>query len=269
MLKSVFEYRDYKNYLKTRVTARGRGEKSRIAEALRCHLAYISQVLNGTAQLSPEQADTLNGYLGHADDEAEYFLLLVNHARAGTDSLRKVHETRIRKTFQERTLLENRLKNKKTLPFEAQATYYSVWYYSAIHLLISVPGFQTKEAIARHLRLPLPLVAQALTFLVGTGLAALVKGHYQTGQASLHLANDSPWIARHHASWRMQAVQAIDRQDLQNHQALHYTSVISMSPDDSPEVRKIMIEAIEKIRTVVRQSPEKSVYCYNLDLFPV
>jgi len=263
---TVFEYRDYKDYLRKHVLERGRGEKSRVAEVLRCHLAYVSQVLGGSADFSLEQADALNEYLGHAEDEAEYFLLLVNYARAGTDSLRKFHEKRIRKTLHERSLLESRLKNKKTLPSESQATYYSAWYYSAIHLMISVPAFQTKEEITRHLRLPMSQVTEVLAFLVSTGLVGLTQGRYHAGQVSLYLQNDSPWIARHHASWRMQAIQATDRPDPKD---LHYTSVISMSPDDAPAVRKILIEAIEKVRAIVRDSPEKAVYCYTLDLFPV
>jgi uncharacterized protein (TIGR02147 family) len=262
----LFDHTDYKEYLRSRVRERGRGEKSRIAEALRCHLAYISQVLSGNAQFSLEQADALNTYLGHSDEEGEFFLLLVSHARAGTESLRKVYQTRIRKTLHERMVLENRLKNKKTLSLESQAPYYSAWYYAAIHLLISVPGFQAKEEIARHLRLPMPLVNQVLSFLVDTGLAEQFEGGYRTGQVSLHLQNDSPWVARHHTNWRMQAIQSVDRPDPKK---MHYTSVVSMSPDDAPEVRKILIEAIEKVRAVVRQSPEKAVYCYTLDLFPV
>jgi uncharacterized protein (TIGR02147 family) len=266
MNRPVFEFRDYKDYLRARIRERGRGEKSRIAEQLRCHLAYVSQVLRGSAQFSFEQADALNRYLAHAEDEAEFFSLLVGHARAGTDSLRKVHENKIHKTLHERTLLENRLKNKKVLPADSQGIYYSAWYYSAIHLLISIPGFQTKDEIARHLRLPLSQITQVLSFLVSTGLAELTKGAYRTGQVSLHLQNDSPWIARHHASWRMQAIQSMDRSDSKD---LHYTSVVSMAPEDAPEIRKILIEAIEKVRSVVRQSPEKAVYCYILDLFPV
>jgi uncharacterized protein (TIGR02147 family) len=266
VLKPVFEYRDYKAYLNDHVRSKGRGERSRIAEVLRCHLAYVSQTLGGPAQLSLEQADVLNTHLAHSEDEADYFLLLVSFARAGTASLRKLYETRIRRTLQDRTMLENRLKQKKTLPADSQATYYSAWYYSAVHLMISIPGLQTKEALAQHLRLPAARLSQVLDFLVTTGLAELHKGHYQTGQVTLHLSNDSPWIARHHASWRLQAAQAADRADARH---LHYTSVISMSEGDTPAVRKILVEAIEQVRAVVRRSPERGAYCYAIDYFPI
>lgn len=265
-MKSVFEYRDYKLYLRDYLEAKGRGEKSRIAEVLRCHLAYVSQVLNSAAHLSFEQADILSLHLAHSEDEQEYFLLLVSYSRAGSASLRKRYEEKIRKILQQRTVLENRLKEIKAIPAEDQAIYYSAWHYSAIHLLISIPKFQTKEKIAEHLGLPLSAVAKSLEFLISSGLAEHVGGRYRARQTALHLKNESPWIPRHHASWRLQSIQKLDHPRAAD---FHYTSVVSMAEEDLPEIRKIMIEAIEKIRGVVKKSPEKAAYCYLMDLFEV
>jgi uncharacterized protein (TIGR02147 family) len=262
--RTIFDYRDYKAFLSDTIERKGHGERSRIAAALRCHLAYVSQVLNGGAQLSLEQADLLNTHLAHNEEESDFLLLLVGHARAGTESLRKRYEQRIRRVLAERARVEARLKLKKPLAPESRATYYSSWFYSAIHLLLSIPEFQTKDKIAQHLRLPMAQVTQALDFLVSTGLAEHSGGRYRTGQVTLHLENNSPLSPRHHSSWRMQAVQAIDRQDPAN---FHYTSVISMSPDDVPAVRKILVDAIEQIRAVVRSSPEEAIYCYSIDHF--
>lgn len=266
MTSSVFDYRDYKIYLRDWIQNKGRGEKSRIAQALKCHLAYVSQVLHGTAQLSFEQADALNNHLLHTEDEGEFFLLLVSHARAGSVSLSRFYEKKIHHTLEQRIILENRLKTKRILPAESQAIYYSAWYYSAIHLLVSIPKYQDKESIATYLQLPLRQVTQVLDFLVSSGLAQFKQGRFQTGQVSLHLQNDSPWIAKHHSSWRVQSIRALDQSDAHS---MHYTSVVSMSDEDMPIVRKILIEAIEKVRAIVRKSPEKALYCYTVDLFKV
>lgn len=265
MSKSIFEYQDYKAYLIELIQDRPRGEKSRIAEALRCHIAYISQVLNDAAQLSLEQADLLSAYLTLSEDEAEYLFLLVSQARAGSASLRKHFEKKIKQTLQARATIENRIKSMKILPHESQAIYYSAWHYSAIHLLLSIPEFQTKEKMAAHLRLPVSKITKALDFLVESGLAVFEKGRYSTGQVTLHLQNESPWIARHHVSWRLQAVRALEEAS----GGFHYTSVVSMAEEDGPAVRRIMVDAIEQIRAVVKQSPEKGAYCYALDFFGV
>src|SRR4051812_42726625 len=107
MLKSVFEYQAYKPYLHDLVRSKGRGEKSKIARVLRCHVAYVSQVLKGSAQFSLEQADVLSTYLGHSDDEVEYFNLLVSHARSGSASLSERLERKILHVLKERLVLEN------------------------------------------------------------------------------------------------------------------------------------------------------------------
>jgi uncharacterized protein (TIGR02147 family) len=267
MAKSVFDYPDYKPYLSERILERGRGERSRIAEALRCHLAYVSQVLNGSADFSLEQADLLNTYFNHSEDEAEFFLLLVSRARAGLPSLEKRFDSRIKRTLQDRLMLENRLRNQKYLTPEDQAIYYSAWYYSAIHLLITIPQFQTREQLIEHLRLSPHQVARALDFLVASGLAQSEAGRYRAGEVRLHLKNDSAWIARHHSSWRMQAIRATEREDPKS---FHYTSVVSMDEKDAPQVRKILVDAIEQVRAVVRSAPkENAAYCYTLDFFGI
>jgi hypothetical protein len=79
------------------------------------------------------------------------------------------------------------------------------------------------------------------------------------------MQNDSVWSTRHHVSWRLQAVRALE----QDSKGFHYTSVVSMSEDDAPAVRTIMVDAIEKVRAVVKQSPEKGAYCYALDFFSI
>ena len=97
---SIFDYTDYKKYLKDGLKQKpksGHGFKSAMASAIHCQSAYISRVLNGDAHFSLEQAYALNGFLGHSEEEAEFFILLVSYARAGTQPLerfflRKINE---------------------------------------------------------------------------------------------------------------------------------------------------------------------------------
>lgn len=183
MTKNLYEYRSYKRYLYDTITEKpsnGRGERSKIAKILNCHLAYVSQVLNGPAQLSLEQADALNEYLGHSPSEADFFLLLVQVERAGTESLKKRFLKRVEQIVSERELLKNRLKDQKELSKDIQPEYYSYWYYTAIHFLIACPEFQTKEALCEKLSLPMPIVTQVLEFLL----------------SALQLENASPSILR-------------------------------------------------------------------------
>ena len=92
----IFGYRDYKSYINHWIASqpnRGRGFKSKIAERIRCQLAYISQVLTGVANFSLEQAEMLNTLFNHSEAGGEFFLLLVERARAGTSSLEKFFDS--------------------------------------------------------------------------------------------------------------------------------------------------------------------------------
>ena len=108
----VFDNRDYKDYILEGIRSQpggGRGQKSRIAEALKCQLAYVSQVLTTHAHFSPEQADLLNRYFEHDEEGADFFLLLLHRGRAGTKSIEDYSDRKIHRVIDHRLLLKNRL----------------------------------------------------------------------------------------------------------------------------------------------------------------
>ena len=89
--KTIFEFDDYKAYLKhfsARRPKGGRGFRAEIARCASCQTAYVSQVLNSNANFSLEQAQALNKLLLHNKEEGQYFLLLVQFHRAGSRDLR-------------------------------------------------------------------------------------------------------------------------------------------------------------------------------------
>lgn len=264
---SVFEFSSYKAYLLAWIETRplkGRGERSRIAETLRCQLAYVSQVLNGPAHFSLEQAEALNALLDHTEDEADFFHLLVQLDRAGTPALQSRVQKKIKKILNDRLVLRNRLEFEKSLSREDQAIYYSAWYYAALHIAVAVPALQTREALTRAFNLPVSRVSQVLDFLISRGLVEEKKGRYQAGDTRIHLESDSPMITKHHMNWRMQAIQSLEHAGSSE---LHYSSVITVAESDIPRAREALVKAIEQIREIVKPSKDESLYCYTLDLF--
>jgi uncharacterized protein (TIGR02147 family) len=264
---NVFEYQDYKAYLNAWVASHtngSRGVKSRIAESARCHLAYISQVLSGTSHFNLEQADSLQGLLEHGEEEKNYFLLLVEFARAGTPSLGKHFERQIQKVLDQRVQLKNRFIDKKSLNVEDQAIYYSHWAYVAIHMAVLNPKYRTPGTIAKYFDLSVSKTAQILEFLTSVGLVKNQHGVFLPGEVRIHLGHDSPMISKHHTNWRIQAVRSLERETSQE---LHYSGVISVSFDNLPKIREAMIRALEEVRGIVKESKDETVYSYSVDLF--
>jgi len=264
---TVFEFQDYRTYLSSWINSHvngGRGIKSRIAEQARCHLAYISQVLSGKTHFSLEQADALHLLLGHGEEEANYFLLLVEHARASTPSLIRHFERRMQKVLEQRAQLKNRFTDKKSLNSEDQVIYYSHWAYCAVHMVVLNPAFRSPDSISKYLDLSVSKTSQVLDFLTSAGLVKKEGGVFVPGDVRIHLGHDSPMISKHHTNWRIQAVKALERETSQE---LHYSGVISVSLTDLPKVREVLIRALEDVRKIVKDSADEAVYCYTMDLF--
>lgn len=267
MSKGIFDYSSYKNYIIERISespSKGRGIKLKMAEHLSCQTAFVSQVLNNEPNFSLEQGVKLNKFFNHTKEEARFFLLLLQYERAASEELKDFFNQEMKEILDKRSNLKERLGIKNTLKKVDQQVYYSSWLYTCIHMLVSIPEFQTVIAISRHLNLSRAKVIEVLTFLEETGLIQKNGTHYEIGVTRLHLSKDSPQIQRHHTNWRMQAIRAIDINEPDN---LHYSTIVTMSKADVPKVSEILIKAIEECRKVIRESKEEQVQSICIDFF--
>lgn len=269
MTKSIFDFSDYKIYLREVIRRQpkgGRGFKAKLSAGMACQSAYLSRVLNGNADLSLEQAQRANAVLGHTKEESKFFLLLLLYNKAGTQELKQEFYEQMEQIIQQRLILKNRFNVKKSISREDQVTYYSAWYYTAAHFLLTVPEFQTRDAIAVRLGLPLKKVSSILDFLVSIGIATQEGHRFKTSAMRIHLENDSPMISKHHTNWRMKAIQSTERETPDE---LHYSAVITIAKKDALKIKSALVKAIESVRELVKESNEEELFCYTVDFFKV
>jgi uncharacterized protein (TIGR02147 family) len=266
MKKELLEFEDYKPYLAGILESSGArsGLRSQIAEAIGCHTAYVTKVTKYDTDLSLEQAARLNRFLGHTKEESKYFLLLVQKARAGTQELREHFKELMDEMRSKRLVIQNRLKATESLSEASQAIYYSSWIYSAVHVALSIPKMDNREALSEYLGLSLAQVSEALSFLQSAGLVVVREGRYTKGKVNLHLPTNSPHILRHHSNWRTRAILSLDRDAPED---LHYSAVVTLSRDDTAKVREILIRAIKDSVETIRSSREEEMYCLSADFF--
>ena len=160
--------------------------------------------------------------------------------------------------------MTHRLGIKDSLNLEEQTIYYSSWHYSAIHIALTIPSVDTKEAIANYIGLSPRKVAACLSFLVSTGLAQNSGGKFSTRQPSVALTSESPNLPKHHANWRLKA---IDSFDIQNKLNLHYTAVVSASRDDIARIKADTLGSLMGQRQIISESKEEDLFCYCIDIF--
>jgi uncharacterized protein (TIGR02147 family) len=268
--REIFQYSDYKRYLNDYIRglpAHGHGFRSRMAEKAGCRVAFISQVLNGHLHLSLEQSEAMNELLEHTTEESDFFLLLTQYTKAGSAKLRERLGAQMERARQKRLVLKDRVDIKTSLDPAAQATYYSSWHYAAIHILVTIQKFQTREAIADHLALPPRKVGEVLEFLQSAGLVQSNGGRLTAGLNRLCLGSDSPMIARHHTNWRMRAIDSLDHDPASD---VHISTLLSFSEKDLLKLKEQVVNSIEGTRGIARvSSPEEVLYCFCVDFFKV
>jgi uncharacterized protein (TIGR02147 family) len=264
---STFEFQDYREFLRALAGPKGtrHGVRQSMARAIPVHSSYLTKVLDGGANLSLEQGLKLAGHLGLDAEETEYFLLLLQQARAGTRELGQHFLGKLEAIRSRRLQLKERVPIRKTLSREDQSQYYSSWRFAAVHMALTVPALRTRAALARFLGLSEESVAGTLEFLVSAGLAEREGGQFLPGRTLLHLEGDSPNIFKHHVNWRTRALAALDEP---RERDLHYSAVMSLSRAAADELREKLVRAVrECIAHAAEASPEEEVFGFTVDWF--
>ncbi len=263
--RSIFFYTQYKTYLRDREKG-VKGFRSRVAVATRCQNAFVSQVLNGSVNFNLEQALMIADYLGLSGDEHQYFLWMVEWARAGTEALRKYFAKLMMELREKNLDLKERVKAQQTLDAEAQSVYYSSWMHSAIHIAVMIPELRTVAKLSHAFGLSESKVESVMAFLVEHGLVLQQGRHFVHGGAQTHLQNNSGNISKHHGNWRLQAMKSLDQPAAQD---LHYSGVSVLSAADVRKIRELFTDVIENYVRAVEASAEEVVFAFNLDFFSV
>jgi uncharacterized protein (TIGR02147 family) len=264
----VFEHNDYKDVLNFQIAENRerRGYRSELSEAAGCQLSYLSQVLHSHVHLTPDHAAGLADFWGLDSDERDYFMELVNIARAGSQKLKAILLKRLAEIRERHENLAKRYKKKNAVSPEDQAVYYSSWHLSAIHILLTIPEFRTAPQIAKRVGLPLPMVLESLEQLAKIGLAIKKESIWHPGHSDIHLAKDSVLTAMNHSNWRSRALLDAYKRDSGG---IHYTAVHSLGRTDFEKLKDMVLRFIDQTRAVVRPSAEEELACMTLDWFVV
>jgi uncharacterized protein (TIGR02147 family) len=266
-MNDLFSHRDYKAYLKKRIESeKSRAYKSRLATAMGTPASFISQVLHTHVELSYEHGFKLSRFWEFSPDEQEYFLTLVQLARAGAKELREFLEAKLDDLREKNKDLSQRFQQPAISTTEEQWTYYTTWHFAAVHLLTTIPSMQKPEAMARRLELPLQQIEFALNSLQRMGLVEKKADRWVSTKKSLHLSRNSPASAANHLIWRQRAIQHIYQDKDPD---LHYTTLHTLSKQDAEQLRTMLLECIEKMRALVGPSKEEELVCVCVDYFGV
>lgn len=267
MKKSVFEFEDYKAFVLNEISLlpnEGRGVRRQLAEFIGCQVAYVSHVLAADRHFSSEQAEAAARFFNLRDDEAEFFLLILELQKAGTPELRKFLSKRIQALRSDYQEVKKRLRITTEISSSDQARYYSSWHYQAIHSLLTIPEFRTAKNIAERLQLPIERVNDILSFFMQKGLATESKGETLPTEKQIHLPRTSPLISKLHTNWRVQSLSALENLKVDDY---HYSGVVTLSEKDMKAVREILMKALATSVEVIKPSKEEKIAVLAMDFY--
>jgi uncharacterized protein (TIGR02147 family) len=266
MRSSVFEYDNYQKYLDAALSEGegARGRKSAMARHLGCQVSYISQVLTERVHLSFEHAIEASEFLEHSEDERRCFFLLIQKGKAGSQTLKDYFQDEINDLRERRQHIRERTTTANELSQDDKSTYYSGWWFSAVHTATLIPEMKNRQDIAVFLGLSPDLVERTLDFLISRGLVREKKGKYLPGSTSVSLAPRSLTAARHHANWRLKAIEVQERLHPKN---VHQSLVFAISKRDGERVRALITELLQNAEKIVNASKEERAFVLLLDFF--
>lgn len=263
----VFEFRDYKEFLGQWLKEHpkgGRGQLKKMADYLRVSTTLLSQVLKGDKHFSMETAAEITEYIGLNEKEAEYFLLLIEHQRAGGFKLKKILEKKLDREQQLGSQLQNRLHKDRQLSDSEKMQFYSSWMYSGVRLLSAIPEINDAQAISARLNVPLGIVNEVVNFLVEKNLCVIKDGKLTYGAYRTHIGKDSPFVVKHHQNWRLKGFQSME---LRRDEDLFFTQPMALSVEAAEKIRLMLPGIIEQIHAVGGPSESETVRCINIDWF--
>ncbi|MEN0058979.1 MAG: DUF4423 domain-containing protein [Bdellovibrio sp.] len=265
---NIFQKGHYTDIIKDNLKLNStiRGYQSRLAEAAGVHNSYLSRVVNGQVHLTPDQAALLCAFWKLNTDEADFFMAQVNLARAGTKELKAILKRQLDEIRKKHEDLTSRFVDAKMLEASGQGLYYSAWYYSAIHFLLMIPGYQTVEALSQRLHLPPALTDASLQTLVILGMAKAEGKKWSAVISNLHMSSSSPWAPIYHSCFRQRVAFKVHERSEDD---LHFTGLYPMSKKDFLQVRASLQDSMEKVRAMALPSKEEELYCVCLDWFKI
>ncbi len=239
----------------------------KISESLNMHTTLVSRIVKGDQHFSFEQSVELADFFQLNELEKDYFLCMVELARAGSFKLEELKRLQLKKL--KKLSLETQRKLKKhTLQLSESdlGIFYSHWHYSTIRLLTSIEKFQTKIEIIKLLDLTEERFDSVMDFLLDKNLVVIENDKFIVGPQHTHINKLSPMIPRIHTNWRQKAIEHYDKL---KESEFAYTCPVTIDKKNIELIRDKLSDFVAEFQDSVNSSQPEKLMCLNIDWFKV
>jgi uncharacterized protein (TIGR02147 family) len=262
----LYSFENYRSVLRHWIdNVAQRGGQKRLSEGAGCLPSYLSQVMAGNAELTPDQAYGMAGVMGFDREGTDFFVLLAHRERAASKSYRSYLDRNISEIKKRKQQMSERLNPSRVLSGDDQARYYAAWFFSAIHALTSVPEYQSIKALEKKLRISSDVIERAVSDLERMELVRQEGDKVIALARDVHAASTSALNYSYHSVWRAVANQRM--QETTAGQNVHYTALYGISRSDMLRIKSLCYDFIQNTREIVGPSKEEGVAVLGLDFF--
>ncbi len=269
MMKSVVEYKDYRQYILDYYSERKRSSAFTWREFARlagfASGSYLKLVCDGKTRLLEEGARKTALAMGLLGFEYDYFILMVRYENAKTDAQKK-------KCFEEMQALSE-AHHVKILGSDLY-TFYETWKHSVVReLAVAMPGAKPHE-IAKACR---PVISAAdvsasLSFLVKSGLLTRdIKGNYHQTNRSLTTGRMNVVAVAVHSLLRQMGEFALEALDTLPISERHFSGItMGVTAETYAKVVEELAQCRKRIVSIVADEPHPDKVCrLNFQFFPL
>lgn len=269
MMKSVVEYKDYREYVldyyreRKRTSAFTWREFAKIAGF--ASGSYLKLVCDGKTRLREEGAKKTALAMGLLGFEYDYFVLMVRYESAKTERDKK-------KCFEEMQALSD-AHHVKILGSDLY-TFYETWKHSVVReLAVAMPGAKPHE-MAKVCRPAISAadVSSSLRFLVNSGFLTVdAKGVYHQANRSLTTGRLKVVSVAVHSLLHQMGEFALDALDTLPISERHFSGVtMGMTAESYEKVIEELKECRKRIVSIVSADKKVEKVCrLNMQLFPL
>ena len=269
MMKSVVEYKDYREYVldyyreRKRTSAFTWREFAKIAGF--ASGSYLKLVCDGKTRLRLEGAKKTAHAMGLQGFEYDYFILMVRYESAKTEQEKK-------KCFEEMEALSS-AHNVKILGSELY-TFYETWKHSVVReLAVAMPGAKPHE-IAKACRPAISAadVSASLNFLMKAGLITRdIRGNYHQTNRSLTTGRLNVVAVAVHSLLRQMGEFALEALDKLPISERHFSGItMGVTEESYKKVVEELAQCRKRIVSIVADEPHPDKVCrLNFQLFPL
>lgn len=266
MSMEITKYKDYLELFKDLIDFNEDKRKSELAQSMGCQAAFVSRVLAGQAHLSLDQLHAAAGFFGLSNKETDYWILLNLENRAVDRQLKSFFLEKLKNLRSEMNLLSEKLKIDKNQAAKNELMYYRSWLPSTLHMFSRTPMGSNIKKLAAKLNLPEKSLAPHIEQLEKLGLVTQKMNSLECQVSHMHLDATNPLVFQQHQNWRIKTLDKLNRLD---DSGVHYSSVISCSEKDLGKIQDIFVDAIKKVRSLVKDSKDETVAHYSIDFYPL